>query len=512
MLNAGDGTSVVVLADQEVEFKLVLDGEVNHDTAQFKMAGGTYQNLDISNWVTAELYTHFGREYDESVRNCVTYTDAKCTSTDPTTADGMYATWFPCAEAPTYYFGRGAKQLTWNYNYGAFSLAFLGDATILLNDPEILITPAGKTTPQGNLGQPHLAFVSALWFYMTPQPPKPSMSDTVRGVFGDFAAPGGEIGFGDTTNIINGAQECGGGGGSESYGSANRMAAWQYWTEFFSISAGPEASQGCGNKPADFSNPAYPMPTDGRTNVNLYWDAWWDPYGKHCKPVSYQTAFSMTPSVNAAVTYSMCQEHNFKTVDPTCLRCASPTSDRCAANADSCPLSAMDSPDTSTAPVTTTPAITTTAAATTTATQPAPATTTAAVTTTVAEPAPDNCAPIWAQCGGEGHATLCCDAGSQCFKSSKYYSQCRPSCPAGWECNDAGDSPTTASTATTTTDAANTNCASAWAKCDGEDHASLCCPEGYQCFKNSKWYSQCRTSCPEGWECNQQRRYLRGSA
>ena len=79
---------------------------------------------------------------------------------------------------------------------------------------ECRITPAGKKTPQGNPGQSYLAFVSALWFYMTPQPPKPSMSDTVRGVFGDFAAPGSEIGFGDTTNIINGAQECG--GGSES--------------------------------------------------------------------------------------------------------------------------------------------------------------------------------------------------------------------------------------------------------------------------------------------------------
>ena len=48
--------------------------------------------------------------------------------------------------------------------------------------------------------------MAALWFYMTPQPPKPSMCDTIRGVFGDFAATGSAVGFGDTTNIINGEQ------------------------------------------------------------------------------------------------------------------------------------------------------------------------------------------------------------------------------------------------------------------------------------------------------------------
>ena len=31
------------------------------------------------------------------------------------------------------------------------------------------------------------------------------------------------------------------------------------------------------------------------------------PYENYCKPVAYQTAFSITPSANAAMTYSMCQ-------------------------------------------------------------------------------------------------------------------------------------------------------------------------------------------------------------
>ena len=332
VLKARDGASVAVSAGQEVRFRFA-DGT---ETTQFKTPGAAaYNDLDIANWVTAKLHTRFKRNYDASVRNCVTYTGPTCNSPDK----NAYAKWFPCAAPPIWYFGRGAKQLTWNYNYGAFSLAFLGDAKILLNDPEIMITPAGKTTPQGSPGQPYLAFVSALWFYMTPQPPKPSMCDTIRGMFGDFAAPGSPIGFGDTTNIINGAQECG--SGSESSASSNRMAAWRYWTSFFGISPGPEASQGCKSKPSAFSNAKYPMPTDGRTNVNLFWDAWWHPYVKYCKPVRYQTPFSISPSVNAAMTYSMCQEHAFKKSDPSCVHCKSPESDRCAASADNCALPAL---------------------------------------------------------------------------------------------------------------------------------------------------------------------------
>ena len=34
---------------------------------------------------------------------------------------------YPCSPGKQYY-GRGAKQLSWNYNYGAFSVAMFGDA------------------------------------------------------------------------------------------------------------------------------------------------------------------------------------------------------------------------------------------------------------------------------------------------------------------------------------------------------------------------------------------------
>ena len=36
-----------------------------------------------------------------------------------------------------YYFGRGPKQLSWNYNYGQFSEAWFGNKSTLLNHPEL---------------------------------------------------------------------------------------------------------------------------------------------------------------------------------------------------------------------------------------------------------------------------------------------------------------------------------------------------------------------------------------
>lgn len=57
-----------------------------------------------------------------------------------------------------------------------------------------------------------LAFLSAIWFYMFPQSPKPSMHDTILGYFepseNDTSRKICTGCFGATTNIINGGQEC----------------------------------------------------------------------------------------------------------------------------------------------------------------------------------------------------------------------------------------------------------------------------------------------------------------
>lgn len=102
---------------------------------------------------------------------------------------------YPCVEGQTYQ-GRGAIQLSWNYNYGQ-----VGDTlgVDLLAVPDLVAT------------DPELAIATALWFWMTPQAPKPSAHDVMVGNWRPTASDkklGRLPGFGMTTNIINGGIEC----------------------------------------------------------------------------------------------------------------------------------------------------------------------------------------------------------------------------------------------------------------------------------------------------------------
>ncbi|KAK6058978.1 chitinase class I, partial [Cooperia oncophora] len=122
--------------------------------------------------------------------------------------------WSPCNESTeihagqTYhrgcYFGRGALQLSWNYNYGLFQQFLLskGIKVDLINNPNLVVTKM----------DPPLAMLASLWFYMTPQPPKPSMHSIVVGDWRQSeknrrAGFSGPI-FGPTSLVIN--NECGG--------------------------------------------------------------------------------------------------------------------------------------------------------------------------------------------------------------------------------------------------------------------------------------------------------------
>lgn len=69
------------------------------------------------------------------------------------------------------YHGRGPIQLSYNYNYGLCSDVLYGDSSILLNNPE-------KVTQDGVLG-----FMTGIWFWMTPQPPKPSCHQVITGTW-----------------------------------------------------------------------------------------------------------------------------------------------------------------------------------------------------------------------------------------------------------------------------------------------------------------------------------------
>ena len=84
--------------------------------------------------ILAVMFAHFQQEtaglfFLEEINKgayCATWTD-------------WVAAAYPCTEGKEYY-GRGALQLSWNYNYGAFSNAMYGDASVLLEKPELVAT------------------------------------------------------------------------------------------------------------------------------------------------------------------------------------------------------------------------------------------------------------------------------------------------------------------------------------------------------------------------------------
>lgn len=69
------------------------------------------------------------------------------------------------------YHGRGPIQLSYNYNYGLCSDVLYGDSSILLKNPE-------KVAEDGVLG-----LMTGIWFWMTPQPPKPSCHQVITGTW-----------------------------------------------------------------------------------------------------------------------------------------------------------------------------------------------------------------------------------------------------------------------------------------------------------------------------------------
>ncbi|TYH85665.1 hypothetical protein ES332_D02G284500v1 [Gossypium tomentosum] len=132
---------------------------------------------------------------------------------------------YPCY-AGVNYCGRGPMQLSWNYNCGQFGES-IGQKEELLQHPEVLKTNAT------------LSFMSALWFWMTAQPPKPSCHSVIIGNWkpspNDIAA-GRLPGYGVTTNIINGGFECGHGPDSN---VCNRIKFYERYCDFLGVSYGP---------------------------------------------------------------------------------------------------------------------------------------------------------------------------------------------------------------------------------------------------------------------------------
>lgn len=130
------------------------------------------------------------------------------------------------------YMGRGPKQLSWNYNYGQFSEAWFGTKDTLLHHPELLAE------------DPELSFASAIWFWMTPQFPKPSCHQIMNGTWKpteNDLQKGRVPGFGATLNVINGGVECGK-GANEFEKTAYRYKYYLYFCHYLNVSPGENIS------------------------------------------------------------------------------------------------------------------------------------------------------------------------------------------------------------------------------------------------------------------------------
>ena len=145
-------------------------------------------SLDTCRKETAALLANIAREtgrlrYAEEIAKsvyCGTRTGCAC---DASTTDRT-----------KWYYGRGAIQLTWNYNYCSAGTALSAD---LLSQPSLVHTDA------------KYAWATALWYWMTS---KGGAAATCHDAMTGTGA------FGDTIRAINGG-ECGGGG----YGSVTAV-------------------------------------------------------------------------------------------------------------------------------------------------------------------------------------------------------------------------------------------------------------------------------------------------
>ncbi|OFA04439.1 glycoside hydrolase family 19 protein [Duganella sp. HH101] len=184
------------------------------------------------------------------------------------------------------YYGRGAKQLSYNYNYGPFSqVMYNGDQSVLLKNPDLVAST-------------WLNLASATFFFVYPQPPKPSMLHVLDGTWvpnaADKAAGAGNN-FATTIMIIN--AECG--TGTEKAAAQNRIDYYKQFAADIGWNVGSEQLS-CANMQrfTGSSSAAY----------NIYWEKNWNSGGDYqCQLVSYQTPYSALIAGN----YTKCVEKNW---------------------------------------------------------------------------------------------------------------------------------------------------------------------------------------------------------
>jgi len=184
------------------------------------------------------------------------------------------------------YYGRGAKQLSYNFNYGPFSDSMFGSVHKLLENPDLVAST-------------WLNLASATWFYAYPQPPKPSMLHVIDGTWQPNEEDKKnklEPGFGATIMIINGGIECG--HGTEKPQAINRQNYYKKFAEYFKVDiSGEEIS--CAHMKS--------FNKGGAGSLYIYWDREWIKEYE-CQLVKYQTPFNALKPGD----YVKCVEDQFK--------------------------------------------------------------------------------------------------------------------------------------------------------------------------------------------------------
>jgi len=251
--------------------------------------GGHDSNSTIEEWRQGLVYV---RE-----AGCAT-TGTSCTYNAECAPDQWQGQQWPCGKNADgsfkKYYGRGAKQLSYNYNYGPFSQAMFNDVSVLLDNPD-------------KVAESWLNIASAVFFYVYPASPKPSMLHVIDGTWQPNAhdlSLGIKPGFGATTNVINGGIECG--HAYEKPQSVNRVAYYQSHAATLGVEIANNEELGCKDQKS--------FDTEGAGALEIYWDQDWAfypdmPEGKAfaCKLVGYQTRHFALQTGD----YQKCVEHYF---------------------------------------------------------------------------------------------------------------------------------------------------------------------------------------------------------
>ena len=163
------------------------------------------------------------------------------------------------------YYGRGVIQLSWNYNYGAFSEWLYNNAMMkeVISTKRMLLVKPNLVAQNGQL-----SILSGIWFWMTPQGAKPSSHDVLYGDITHISASTQDRGLPQTNdgttlsvekgstmdesvfayrlgtiiNIVNGAIECNGASKWHS-GPVERVLYYDAYAAYFNDKYSVEATR-----------------------------------------------------------------------------------------------------------------------------------------------------------------------------------------------------------------------------------------------------------------------------